>query len=529
MRRILELAVAGLAIWCFAKVIYNPADAWITPDGYYYIVGARGISAGEGFISSCGGAGPQRYITGWPPLFPAAIALAMKLGAGPLQAGVLVGACCWLLLVAGTYLIGRQLAGQRAALAAALLLAVNSELFAWSRFVLSDICFAAAAVGILIYLMRRAEAAEWRARSSLAAGLSIGALSLVRYAGIVLCVPAAWVVWRSAKGRARWKQLLLVALSAGVPLGVWYWRQHLIPPGAAEPPTAVRIFVFQGFAALWKNLHAPAETLLQTLVPGLDLQFPSNLHGFPQMGVTWQIMCAAAWIGIGAVSIRVRAARERGPGWQLAGITAVVYLGFLLGTKAWGAFTDPIGGRFLLPLFPLLFVFLLQGIESPPRRVRVLLAAAFVIIFSANVVQDRGVYEFFRANHTNTYNYRVSLLYSLGYCAQERGQYHAALDLLSALHADVSNFKRSRFLAGWSAQKIGDLSRAVEEYRQAIVQEPGYVQSYINLGYAYIELRRYQAAKEAFNGALRLDAANGNARAGLRQAEQPRSGAYSAE
>jgi len=80
--------------------------------------------------------------------------------------------------------------------------------------------------------------------------------------------------------------------------------------------------------------------------------------------------------------------------------------------------------------------------------------------------------------------------------------------------ADLNKAKE-HFNAGVKSKADGDVDAAVLAYKGAIIEDPSYVDPYINLGAIYFDRKNYEGAKEMFSKATEADATNAEAFANL--------------
>ena len=98
----------------------------------------------------------------------------------------------------------------------------------------------------------------------------------------------------------------------------------------------------------------------------------------------------------------------------------------------------------------------------------------------------------------------VDRLYNLGFSTMQEKQFNDATKCFDILHNHVSNYKISRFCAGWCKHAVGRYREALEEYKLAIKYSPDYAQTYANMGFAYMRFDEYDKALEAFRKHLLL-------------------------
>jgi len=121
-------------------------------------------------------------------------------------------ACVWLV-----YLIGRRLWGQKAGLAAALLLAVNAVHISWSQVIRTDV--QASVFMLLCVLQAIAILQDGRLRHYVLAGIFAGLACATKWpAAVVGLCPFVAALYSVAKREADWRLVLLVPMAAGAAL-----------------------------------------------------------------------------------------------------------------------------------------------------------------------------------------------------------------------------------------------------------------------------------------------------------------------
>ena len=122
-------------------------------------------------------------------------------------------------------------------------------------------------------------------------------------------------------------------------------------------------------------------------------------------------------------------------------------------------------------------------------------------------------------------SYNLDYLYEAAFIAQALSRFDEALGYLDRVHQSQPNFKLSRFIAGWCYQATGRIEKGLEEYRLALHYTPYCAQTYANMGYALMELVRYEEAAGFFEGYLQFVPTDEGARISreecLKRKEQP--------
>ncbi len=156
------------------------------PDSRRYLVVARHLAAGEGPIES------PEVRAGTDPLYPALLAAGLRLGwaeedvdgASLMRFGRMVNGLFGVISVALLAAFARRLFGERAALAAAAILAVDPILLYFNALVLTETCYTALLLAAFYCLARTAgrEGVMWAA----AAGGFLGLATLTRSSSLFL-------------------------------------------------------------------------------------------------------------------------------------------------------------------------------------------------------------------------------------------------------------------------------------------------------------------------------------------------------
>lgn len=251
-----------------------------------------------------------------------------------------------------TAALGRRLVGERPALAAAALLAINPVLLEYSHYVLSEAFF-------LFLVLLALLGSEGGSNRRYAAGLAAAAGAfLTRTAGLPLL--AALPLAAGLDGRYR--RMAAGAGVAGVVMAGWALFQRLGPPDQAGylhqlvllnpyDPGAGTV----GVADLLRRGALNSWTYLGRVLPG------SLGVGEGGMGRAWAV---PAGIGLGGFALAGWVRRSLvGPG--PAEVFTLLYLGLI---ATWPpVWTDR---RFLLPVLPLLVIYVVHGWVGTARSLR---------------------------------------------------------------------------------------------------------------------------------------------------------------
>lgn len=276
--------------------------------------------------------------TKYPPVFPMILAVLMWAGARTWVSFKATAAVSTIVAVGFTYLWAERRLGALPAFGVAVLFALAPAVVYYSHWILSDPVFLAFTLAALFALERATE--EGARRGWLAVGVAAAGLAFfTRSAGLPLVLAiGAWLALDK-----RWRPLAVTAFAIGLPALAWWWRGR----GAG---------VASYGAEFW--LIDPYQPALGTVgVVGLVPRAFANLtayvlahgpvgivgSGVPAVGLVGVVLTVAAiggWIAV---------ARDRiGP----AELFFPLYSGLiLLWPEVWA------GDRFVLPLYPLVFVY----------------------------------------------------------------------------------------------------------------------------------------------------------------------------
>ena len=282
----------------------------------------------------------------YPPFYP--LVLAVLGWVGGLQLFKLASLALTTAAVALTGLLGRRWLGARLGVAAALVVAVNPVLLEYGHYVLSEAPFVAL---VLVSLWALEEGSPWPAWVGLAAA---AAAFLTRTAGLPLLAAA---VLAPAAAR-RWRQAAVAAAVALAAAGGWAAWQHVAAPEQAgylrqlvlvNPYAPDRGTV--GAAGLLVRGARNAWSYVSEVLPGSLTGGPAG-SAVPGAGSG---LLTAAGLAVAALALVgwIRRAVER---IGVAEIFAVAYAALVaLWPSVW---TDR---RFLLPLLPLVLLYVLAG------------------------------------------------------------------------------------------------------------------------------------------------------------------------
>ncbi len=217
-RRFVLLAVcAGASIRVPVAVLWTPPA---TSDALWYHAAAAALASGAG-LAVDGSLTAYR-----PPGYPWLLSqLYRPFGPHPGLAWVW-GLAATVLLLASLHRIARQLYGEAVARGAVLALAAYPALVFSTGQPMSDLAFTAALTTLLAWALRTT---ALRIPASLAAGLALGLLALIRTVGAAF-LPVLLLIWFARTREVRRVALhgLLAAAALVVPLGAWSLRNRAL-------------------------------------------------------------------------------------------------------------------------------------------------------------------------------------------------------------------------------------------------------------------------------------------------------------
>jgi 4-amino-4-deoxy-L-arabinose transferase-like glycosyltransferase len=228
----LSVAVAAVVLIGFALRAWGAAHPEVAPgpDANAYASLAKALYLHHSY-GDPGQANTSDWSAGAPLLFGAVYWITG--GVHP-EAARLVVALLGAGMVLCTFLLGRRLGGRWAGLVAALLVATYPTYIENNEQLLSEPVAAFFLVAGLVALLWAADGARGGASVArwVLPGLALGALILTRpeYEAIaaLLCVLAAWRVWRAAGPRTTAGAVAVLALCAALVVVPWMYRNHRV-------------------------------------------------------------------------------------------------------------------------------------------------------------------------------------------------------------------------------------------------------------------------------------------------------------
>jgi hypothetical protein len=238
------VCVAALGLAAGVAVV-DALPAGVVADDAFYVILARSIATGQGYRALNVPGLPAG--THFPPGYPALLALVSVVAPAFPASVAAFKALNAVFLAAAAALVARFLrrrvgAGPWWCFAVGAVSAVSVPLLILSNLVLSELCFLAFALALLLALESLVDdpKSAWRV---VLLGLAIGACALVRTHGAVL-LPAAAIVLGA---RRRWRDVGLLACGAAVCLVPW---QLWMARHSGELPTPM-LGMYDSYAAWW--------------------------------------------------------------------------------------------------------------------------------------------------------------------------------------------------------------------------------------------------------------------------------------
>jgi hypothetical protein len=319
------LAAAASAAVTWLATRHGPG---LTPDSLSYLLLARSLRAGEGFLFL---GRPEAH---FPPGYPAALAVAGAL-AGDELAGArwLAAACAALCGGMAVLAVQRSRPGTRApALAAAGLLICSPALLGLRGMAWSETLFLPLLLAAWVLLARLLGERSHRTLAAVVALL--GAAALTRYAGLAFVVGASLTLGlaRGRDRRERLREAGFLLLAASAPLAAWLVRNALRAGSAADRQLAWHPLelqqLFAAFGALGELIAG--ETRVALLAAGLAV-----------LALGWG--AAQAFASAGAPGAAP-------PLLRVMGVSCACYVVFLTASLSLADADTPLDPRILAPV-----------------------------------------------------------------------------------------------------------------------------------------------------------------------------------
>lgn len=355
---LLLLLAVGAAV--LALALTRQGD-FVNPDSCGYLSIASNLNRHEGFSSDIAGwKDPEDHhpVTYWPPLFPACIAAVSRVGISAHQAGLLVSAVGFGVLVGATGWVAGRLSGSGAASSFAAVLCI-----AWwpicshCMMVLTESLFTALSMLAVWACLRARDAAPARWLGT-AAGLVALAL-LTRYIGIALWgVFGLWCLWLAWSGKASWANLLWPA-AAAAPWGGWLARNYFMRHGLTGQHTRSTVGLAENFGRIIRTMAAD-------LVPIPHLRLGLGHYGTFIAAILGLLVVLGVLVVAAPLLKRGSLLRPSAGVLLVAGYTAA-YLAVLLISASTRGF-EAISSRYLMPVYPYIAVLAAVALAGVARH-----------------------------------------------------------------------------------------------------------------------------------------------------------------
>ena len=344
---------------------------WVGKDGALYLCLGRNLSRGLGYTL----AGQAHTVV--PPGYPAMLAGLMWVGAESFLAMNIVMAVMGLTTAAVAYFLLRQLVHPDWALLGACVFALSNELFQRSGEILADVPFTLLVLaGIALYLrglrQQRPDRSGWEIGSLLLVGacwIRMAGFPLVVGAGIGLALSG----WNKARRRSL-ANLAIVLLGCLATVGAFYYYAR----ADSDPNGASYLSGIQYHAqslSIWGRLTTPLQRIYEG---SRDL---SRL-------LIAQKMPGAICILLLVLPITIAMIRRIAIGDRVGPLAVIFYVGAMCAAMV------RIRTRYLLPVSPLLVLYLLEGHlwisarlwKHRSKSVRTAVIAIAIVILGFNLV-----------------------------------------------------------------------------------------------------------------------------------------------
>jgi len=220
---VLLALVVRLGLLAFAS--RDEARLLSPPDSQEYVAIARNVAAGHGF--SAAATAPFTPDIRRTPVYPAVLAPALVWSGAGLRLAALTNVVAGTLTVLATFAIACRLFGPAAALAAALVLALDVSSVSFSVVILTETLFAAL-VALAVWVLVR-PAGQDETATPIGAGVVLGAAALCRPIGVALG-PAMLPLcaWTGGGRRQILRRYLMLNVAFAAVVALWVLRNWAV-------------------------------------------------------------------------------------------------------------------------------------------------------------------------------------------------------------------------------------------------------------------------------------------------------------
>jgi hypothetical protein len=335
---IVVLACIGIAA-AMLLLVATPRGLGMGGDSYYYVSGARGLLAGQGFARPAAD-GSFRPITHFPPLYSLLLAVIGGMGADMLPGARVANVVLFGLNAAlAGWLVWRGTRTLWLGAAGALFLGLSPAMLSVHSWLLSEALFLFLTLASVACLVAYIQGD--RRLALVVAGLAAGLAVLTRYAGIALVLAGTAILIarpQVARGR-RWIDVLAFAGPALSGWLVWTARNTALAESLTNRTLSLHL---PGAAKLGEAI----TTIARWLLPG---RVPTGVGGAAALVI-------GVWLFV--VGIRRLAERDSAPTPTSALLALVLaflcaYSLLLAGSLSLADASTPLDDRILSPLFVL--------------------------------------------------------------------------------------------------------------------------------------------------------------------------------
>ena len=345
---LLLAALSGTALVAFATARWGPA---VNELALHHFTAAEGLRDGTGMTLSRG----QPFVM-WPPLMPVLLAIAHSCGLAYPTAGLVFNlAAHTTTLYIGALLLWRLFGSAGLAFACMAMLLASPELLRSAGTLQTEPLFFALVLTGLCLCVRYLERPTLGRLTALTIVSMLACLQ--RYTGVALVLSVFLVMLgypRAQPFRTRGLRAAVYSAVAMLPLVAWMLRNRRVNQTWGVIPEPAHISLFD-------NARATARALARFLT--LDTATDEPLRAFD---VVTGLVALALVSFVVARLVRSRTASERLP-YVLYLVFPPVYLAVLVGVSSYVAL-DPIGNRYVIPVYPFLWGALLLGFREVHRR-----------------------------------------------------------------------------------------------------------------------------------------------------------------
>ena len=345
--QLLPPVVLGAVAFALALAITDPPGPGLDPDAMAYLGAAESLSAHGEFrvpTTHWASADSTEPLAHFPPGYPTALALPVRLGMHPTQAARLVQATAAFITVATLVVIVTAASSAVTAALVVIALFTMTSMHEVHASVLSEPVFLACLMLTLLGLVR------WPERP-LAAALPAAAGVITRYAGLSLVGAAAlWALMQPGSWAARIRRAVVVVLPAVMLQGAWVLRTRLL-----NGPEDIRTFELYG--NLGPMLAQGGMTLAAWLVPDAEANtMPMRYHGAIAVAAGTALVAlatmGAAWIRYDRRSNDDARAQRSRVAWrtiQALGVIVACYAAVVGASRVLADPDIPLDERILAP------------------------------------------------------------------------------------------------------------------------------------------------------------------------------------